>query len=217
METIKIKDLTKDKKGHYGIGASAENYVPTHPEYLRITDITDYGDISSNLPCTINPIIYPDWNKYQLKSNDIVFARTGNSTGRNYFCKNMINPTVFAGFLIKFSLDPNLINPQYVGYYCQSKAYWNQIKSLFTGSTRSNVNAEQYGNLNIPIVSSSLQQHIVDTIGSLDDLLDNLKDQKAKIISFIQSKLKYFTSGIIDFNDLNPEIIKPKLPILRYA
>lgn len=164
METIKIKDLTKDKKGHYGIGASAENYVPTHPEYLRITDITDYGDISSNLPCTINPIIYPDWNKYQLKSNDIVFARTGNSTGRNYFCKDMINPTVFAGFLIKFSLDPNLINPQYVGYYCQSKAYWNQIKSLFTGSTRSNVNAEQYGNLNIPIVSSSLQQHIVDTL-----------------------------------------------------
>ena len=172
METIKIKDITKDKKGHYGIGASAENYVPTHPEYLRITDITDYGDISSNLPCTINPIIYPDWNKYQLKSNDIVFARTGNSTGRNYFCKNMINPTVFAGFLIKFSLDPNLINPQYVGYYCQSKAYWNQIKSLFTGSTRSNVNAEQYGNLNIPIVSSSLQQHIVDTIGTVDDLIE---------------------------------------------
>lgn len=73
----------------------------------------------------------------------------------------------FAGFLIKFSLDPNLINPQYVGYYCQSKAYWNQIKSLFTGSTRSNVNAEQYGNLNIPIVSSSLQQHIVDIVRSL--------------------------------------------------
>ena len=39
-------------------------------------------------------------------------------------------------------------------------------------------------------------------------MLDNLKDQKAKIISFIQSKLKYFTSGIIDFNDLNTEIIK---------
>lgn len=39
-------------------------------------------------------------------------------------------------------------------------------------------------------------------------MLDNLKDQKAKIISLIQSKLKYFTSGIVDFNDLNPEIIK---------
>lgn len=39
-------------------------------------------------------------------------------------------------------------------------------------------------------------------------MLDNLKDRKVKIISIIQSKLKEFTSGTIDFSELKPEIIK---------
>ena len=47
-------------------------------------------------------------------------------------------------------------------YYCQSKNYWNQVKSLFTGSTRNNVNAEQYAELKIPMCDAKLQHHIVN-------------------------------------------------------
>ena len=167
MNYIKIKDLSEPKKGMYGIGASSCDYNPDFPQYLRITDIDDNGYADYFLSTSVNPKTYPEWDKYILKENDIVFARTGNSTGRNYFLKKVKNDTVFAGFLIKFSLNPNCVIPRYVGYYCQSKAYWNQISSLFTGSTRNNVNAEQYGNLLIPIPSTEIQQHIVNTISFL--------------------------------------------------
>ena len=167
MKNLLLKDISINNKGYYGIGASACNHNDLYPDYLRITDITDYGTIPSALPTSIDPNIYNDWHEYVLKNNDIVFARTGNSTGRSYFCETLINDTVFAGFLIKFSIDSKIVEPKYVKYYCQSNNYWNQIKSLFTGSTRANVNAEQYANLLIPIPKRDKQQHIVNTISSL--------------------------------------------------
>ena len=163
----KLKELSIGNKGFYGIGASSCDFKEEYPQYLRITDINDFGYAPSILSTSINPYEYPDWNKYILKENDLLFARTGNSTGRNYLYKKDGKPTVFAGFLIKFSLNPNLVEPSYVGYYCQSKHYWNQIKSLFTGSTRANVNAEQYGELVIPVPERCVQQHIVNTISFL--------------------------------------------------
>ena len=162
MNYVKIRDLSKPQKGFYGIGASAVGYSEDLPQYLRITDIDDFGCAPSVLPTCININEYSDWKRYLLKENDIVFARTGNSTGRNYFYKTAIKDTVFAGFLIKFSIDPEKVIPQYVGYYCQSKAYWDSVKTLFTGSTRANINAEQYGDLLIPVINRDVQQHIVN-------------------------------------------------------
>ena len=164
MKYINLSDISKNSKGYYGIGASSCAYSPELPQYLRITDITDDGFIPNILPTSININEYPDYKKYFLKRNDIVFARTGNSTGRNYFYEGDDDKIVFAGFLIKFSLIEDLICPKYVKYYCQSTDYKNQIESMCTGSTRNNINAEQYAELKIPVVPKELQQHIVDTI-----------------------------------------------------
>lgn len=164
-----IKEISINNKGYYGIGASSCDFNMSYPSYLRITDISDDGNVCFPLEACIDPETYPEWQKYLLNVNDLVFARTGNSTGRNYFCKNINRPTVFAGFLIKFSINPDIINPRYVGYYCQSANYWNQIRSLFTGSTRANVNAEQYALLKIPVVDLLTQQHIVNIVRSYHD------------------------------------------------
>lgn len=158
-----LSEISVKSKGEYGIGASSCSFNFDFPQYIRITDITDDGRYSPNPPVSINPYEYPDFDKYFLKQNDIVFARTGASTGRNYFYNPADGNLVYAGFLIKFSLNPNLINPKYVKYYCQSKKYYDWIASAVTGSTRENLNAQAYGNLEIPIKSEQEQKHIVDT------------------------------------------------------
>ena len=201
---FKLKDLSIGNKGQYGIGASSCEFNADYPQYLRITDIDDYGYAPKQLATSINPFEYQDWNKYLLKKNDIVFARTGNSTGRNHFIKEITNPTVFAGFLIKFSLNQNLVLPNYVGYYCQSQHYWNQIRSLFTGSTRANVNAEQYGELKIPFPKYSVQQHIVNTIGSVDDLIENYEQKIKKLFNIGLTKIEIInqTNELISFLEI---------------
>ena len=85
MITLKLKDISIGNKGFYGIGASSCKYEPSLPQYLRITDISDDSRISIPLPTSINVNDYPEYKDYFLNKNDIVFARTGNSTGRNYF------------------------------------------------------------------------------------------------------------------------------------
>lgn len=171
MNKIKLINLTIDNKGHYGLGASSSPFDKDFPLYLRITDIDDNSYVSY-LPTCVDPKQYPDYNNHLLKNNDIVFARTGNSTGRNYFYDGKFKNVVFAGFLIKYSLDPKKVNPKYVSYYCQSQEYKSTIDALSNGSTRKNLNANQFGRIEIPLYSIETQQHIVDTIGSIDDLID---------------------------------------------
>lgn len=195
-----LKDLSINNKGYYGIGASSCSFNCNFPQYLRITDIDDFGFVN-NLNCSINPNEYPDYNKYFLSKYDIVFARTGNSAGRNYMYLGDEKKVVFAGFLIKFSIDPDKVNPLYVKYFCQSNKYWNNIQEIFTGSTRPNINEKTFSMLDIPLVSAELQQHIVDIIGSLDDKIESNNKIIEKIDKLGLSKYKTIKNDFIDFND----------------
>ena len=47
-------------------------------------------------------------------------------------------------------------------YYCQSQEYKSTIDALSNGSTRKNLNANQFGRIEIPLYSIETQQHIVD-------------------------------------------------------
>jgi len=158
-----LKELSIKNKGFYGIGASACSYNSSFPQYIRITDIDDFGRYRPSEIVCINPVVYPEFKKYFLHENDIVFARTGNSTGRNYFYNKKDGDLVYAGFLIKFTINEKLVNPRYIKYYCQSQKYMSWISSSCTGSTRNNINAQLFSNLDIFINSPAEQCHIVNT------------------------------------------------------
>ena len=68
--------------------------------------------------------------KYLLKEGDIVFARTGNSTGRTYYHEEKNGKLAFAGFLIKYAIDENKVNPKYIKYYTLSNEYKKWVKNL---------------------------------------------------------------------------------------
>lgn len=161
---VTLKELTIDGKGNYGIAASACAYNSDYPLYIRITDISDDGRYRPEPYVSVNPIDYPNFADYYLREGDIVFARTGASTGRNYYYNPQDGELIFAGFLIKFSLNPTKIVPRYVKYYCQTKQYYDWIAGGSTGSTRNNLNAQDFASLKIPLKSKAEQQHIIDTI-----------------------------------------------------
>lgn len=112
---------------------------------------------------------------YLLKINDIVFARTGASTGRNYFYDGTDGDFVFAGFLIKFSLDPSKVNPRYVKYYCQSKEYRDWIAAFNTGSTRGNINTKTLASMPIRLPDMETQHRIVNILDALENKRKNNK------------------------------------------
>lgn len=166
---VKLKDLCIGGKGKYGIPASAVPYSENLYTYLRITDITDDGRINKSGLVSVDD---EKAGEYVLQPNDIVFARTGGSTGRNYFYDGTDGEFVYAGFLIKFSIDPNCVNPKYVKYYCQSKQYRDWVNSFNTGSTRGNINAQTYANMELSVPCRKQQDLLVDTLSALDEKIE---------------------------------------------
>ena len=165
IQNATLASLSVDGRGSYGIGASAVERSEDLYTYLRITDIRDDGTLNM---ADLKSVDDEKASQYLLKPNDIVFARTGASTGRNYFYDGTDGEFVYAGFLIKFSIDPQKVNPKYVKYYCMSDAYKGWIHSFNTGSTRGNINAQTLGGMPIPLPPRQQQDGIVELLSSLD-------------------------------------------------
>lgn len=160
-----LASLSVGGRGSYGIGASAVERSDNLYTYLRITDIRDDGTLNM---ADLKSVDDTKASQYLLRPNDMVFARTGASTGRNYFYDGTDGEFVYAGFLIKFSIDPEKVNPKYIKYYCMSDTYKGWVHSFNTGSTRGNINAQTLGGMPIPLPPRSQQDGIVDILSSLD-------------------------------------------------
>jgi type I restriction enzyme S subunit len=194
----KLGELSKDK-GCYGIAASAVPYSPYLHTYLRITDINDDGTLNKTGLMSVSE---DNVEKYILKRNDIVFARTGNSTGRTYFYDGNDGELVYAGFLIKFSLDASKVNPRILKYYTHSKLYYDWVNSFDTGGTRGNINAKTYSEMPIILPPRAIQDQIVSILKSLDDKIevnkqinDNFYYQK-----FLEIVMIWMITSIINDN-----------------
>ena len=164
LTEVKLKEISKNNRGYYGIGASAVDYDENKYTYLRITDINDDGTINTTALMSVDDKNACD---FLLKENDIVFARTGASTGRNYFYDGEINNMVYAGFLIKFSLDKDKVNPRFIKYYCLSQNYKNWIASSLTGSTRPNINEKQLSEMPIILPYREYQNRAVKVLDAI--------------------------------------------------
>lgn len=180
FKEYRLFELSKDNKGYYGIGASAVEYDKNLYTYLRITDIKDDGSLNYSNLKSVND---ENANKFILENGDIVFARTGNSTGKSYYYDGEILNLVYAGFLIKFSLNEKKVNPKFIKYYTMTNEYKNWVKEIQTGSTRGNINEKMYGNMRIKLPPRYYQDEVVSLLDKIDKKIkinnqinDNLHD-----------------------------------------
>lgn len=202
MKIVKLKDLTIDGRGTYGIAAPAVDWQENLPTYLRITDIFDDGTLNFS---GLKSVSDSNAGKYFLKPNDIVFARTGGSTGRSYFYDGTDGKFVYAGFLIKFSLDSKKVNPKYIKYFCLSESYKKWVHSFNTGSTRGNINAQTFGNLEIPLLERPQQDKIVSFLDSIDQ---KIKINKKTNDNLMQQAVTIFKSWFVEYSPFDG--IEPK-------
>lgn len=198
-----LGNVSKGGKGNYGIAASAVDYSDELYTYLRITDIKDDGTIDFGGLKSVND---EKAANYLLQPNDIVFARTGASTGRNYFYDGSDGQFVYAGFLIKFSIDPDKVNPKYVKYYCLSQEYKGWIASYNTGSTRGNINAKTLAQMPLVLPERMQQDKMVDILSSIERKIKenekinkNLEQQAQAIYQqmFIDNASSDWTEGTL--------------------
>ncbi|WP_031586445.1 restriction endonuclease subunit S [Selenomonas bovis] len=149
------------------------------PYYLRITDIQEESVDWKNVPkCLIDKTNY---EKYKLKNNDIVVARTGATTGKSYMICGDID-AVFASYLIRVQVTDKRLSPRFLYLFFQSPDYWSQIAELSIGIAQPGVNARKIRSLKIRIPTIDEQQRIVARIESLFAKLDAAREKVQSVL-----------------------------------
>lgn len=184
MKFVPLRELTITPKGDYGLSVPVSENIHGKYSYLSISDILTDGSLDHSHMKKTSEL--PD-EKYLLQPNDIVFARTGRSTGKNYFYDANDGQLVFASFLIRFRLDPQKVNPLYVKYYCQSNYYKRWIQSLFAEGERGHINAREYGNMPVLLPDRSRQDFLADLFSLLDENIRILERIKNTLLLMAES------------------------------
>jgi type I restriction enzyme, S subunit len=179
-------------KGEYGIGAAATEYVLGKPRYLRITDI---GEDSRLLNNEIRGFKESDYESFILKEGDIVFARTGNTTGKSYVYNTNDGELVYAGFLIRFRINRKLVNENYIKYILQSKRYWDWVKAMSTRSGQPGINSKEYGEFKIQLPILNEQNKISSILSSIDNQIEEYENKKIKLEELKKGLMQQLLTG----------------------
>lgn len=159
VETIKYEWVDLGKiilgKPQYGSGAKKVPY-DGKIRYVRITDLTDQGELKYDdlvSPSKIEQDLF-------LQPGDLLIARSG-SVGRTYLHGNLPGTFQYAGYLIRFRIDPVRALPKYIFYITQSDFWKSWILRNSKTGTLTNINAKQYSSFRLPLPSLDIQQRIV--------------------------------------------------------
>ena len=156
------------EKPQYGYTTSATT-EQIGPHLLRITDIQQ-GSVNWE---TVPYCECPEPKKYILQKDDILFARTGATTGKSFLIEEC--PTaVFASYLIRLRVR-EWVTPQYLYAFFQSPSYWEQISTNTVSSAQPNCNATKLANLRVPIPPPEEQQSIVTYLNDFQEKVNRIK------------------------------------------
>lgn len=165
-EKIKLGDLCIEKPS-YGSNTPACPYDGI-TRYVRITDIDNWGRLYNY---DIKSTTIEDANRYILEENDLLIARTA-VPGKPFLYSKRYGKCVFAGYLIRFKLNEVKVVPKYVFYYTLSSMYWKWVEKHYKTGTVSNINAQEYSELEIPICSIEIQLNLIKRIENLTEIYD---------------------------------------------
>lgn len=175
-DTVLFKDLLLSNPMYGANEAGSERTNENEPRYIRITDIDEFGNLKDGLGVTAKVIE----SKYFLNEDDLLFARSGATVGKAYIHRKKDYNCFFAGYMIKFIVDPNKINPYFIFLYTQLDIYKQWVRAIQRAAGQPNINAEEYKSLPVPIPPKNIQKEIINKIQDAYKQKEK-KEQEAQI------------------------------------
>lgn len=157
-----------EAKPEYGANTPSIEYDESLPRYIRITDINDDGRL--NLDGIVSAPL--DGNEqYILREGDFLFARSGATVGKSYLYDPDDGWALFAGYLIRFRPDRNVLLPTYLKHFTQTHRYWFWVQSTLRAGAQPNINAKEYASLPIPLPPPAEQRAIAAILSTWDEAI----------------------------------------------
>ncbi len=209
----------------YGMNAPATEFDGVN-KYIRITDIDEKLGTYSN-----KDIVSPNGkleDRYRVKDNDILLARTGASVGKSYLYTPTDGVLYYAGFLIRLNVIH--ANPKFIYSLLQTPTYKRWVGIMSARSGQPGINSQEYASYSFAIPSDKEQYKIARLLSLLDErittqnkIIEDLKKLKSAIIDLLFHSIRdantvrlgdiaHITNGIGDVQDANTEHKKDWFP-----
>jgi len=174
----------------YGASEAGGGQHEDGPRFIRITDIDADGHLRDGTACFIPERAAQG---FLLDGGDVLFARSGATAGKTYLYDGRPERAAFAGYLIRASVNPAQMLPQYLRLFTQTHTYLEWVGQVTIQSTIQNVNAERYASLAVPLPPAAEQATIV---GFVDDQVSQI-DASAVTIGRAIELLSEYRSALI--------------------
>ena len=149
-------------------------YLGRHVDFINAPSISDEDYNSIN-------------KRSKVKQYDVLFSMIG-TVGQTYLIKECPD---FAIKNIGVFRAKNECDARYLHYYFQSQSFQEIIRLNLTGSTQKFLGLNQLKRLPISVCDEQLKRHIVDTIGSVDSLIELNQEKISKIKRLATQKYEF--------------------------
>ena len=183
----------------YGMNAAGKEFDGEN-KYIRITDIEE-----SSRKFLQTKLVSPEGKvteKYRVKFGDILFARTGASTGKTYKYIDNDGKIYFAGFLIRGRVDKKT-SVDFIFYLTLNYKYKSWINVMSMRSGQPGINAKEYGSYEFRIPKIEEQQKIGDFFTLLDKRIEQQEQKIALLKDYKKAMMQKIFSQKIRFKDDN--------------
>jgi type I restriction enzyme, S subunit len=171
--------FTASEPLQYGANEAAELDDPKCPRYIRITDIKEDGTLHEDTFRSLPPEVA---EPYLLKDGDLLLARSGATVGKTFQYLETWGQAAYAGYLIRFRVDPTVLSARFAYYFLRSQFYWACINASLIQATIQNFSAEKYADINVPLPPLNEQQLIVAELEKQKAKIDKLEDATTQAI-----------------------------------
>lgn len=187
---VEYKMLGEIAEFTYGYTAKAQDKGDAR--FIRITDIGNNGFLNHEDAKYIT--LSDESKKYLLEKGDLLVARTGATYGKTLIITSS-EKSVYASFLIKITLNPNIIIHKFYWHFSRSKSYWDQAFRLVSSSSQPQFNTGALKKISIPIPPLPVQEEIVrilDKFTALEAELEAELEARRKQYEFYRDQLLTF-------------------------
>lgn len=144
----------------------------SNTRYIRITDINESGYLNNEF---VSPASVDE--KYLLKENDFLIARSGNTVGKTLLFKKEYGRAIYAGYLVRYIIDFSKIIPEYLFLFTKSFIFKEWINSNQRVSGQPNINGQEFLKSPIVIPPINVQSEIVSKVSTLKEEIKDLKNE----------------------------------------
>lgn len=170
-EVRRIKDIAKSLQ--YGASEVGLEYDPDLPRYIRITDISQDGELRSDCAQSLSEDVA---RPYLLRHGDILLARSGATVGKAFVYREQYGRSAFAGYMIRCQVIPACADFRFVHYWLLSSFYQSWIRRAISQATIQNVGADKYANLTVPLPDVVEQRAIADYLDTECAKIDKMAE-----------------------------------------